>query len=298
MPDAAATTGAPLGAVAPPSAAATLRALLLEARPAVQVVFLQRILVTSGVLIAPHPAAVRLLLGWPLLAVAVYVFNGVCDQQEDRVNGSSRPLALGRISAGVASSACAVMGAAGVLLCGWAGPGPLALAVASLLLGWAYSAGPRWKDGAVSSALSVGAGALFTYAAGWMVHREEHPVLLLGVLLAVWVACCCPTKDLSDREGDEAAGRRTLPVLLGPRRTGWVLAATALVAGAGFVGAVRTVAPVFLPVAAVIAIGSVLLAVALPAATRATDRARRRLPYRIFLSGQIAANVAAIVAMA
>ncbi|GAA2016062.1 UbiA family prenyltransferase [Nakamurella flavida] len=277
--------------------AATAWTLFLEARPAVQLVFLQRILVTSGFLVVPHPDAGRLLLGWPMLAVAVYVFNGVCDQDEDRVNGSGRPLAQGRIGIRVAGISCAATGLGGLLLCGWSGPGPLLLAVASLALGWAYSAGPRWKDGAVSSALSVGAGALLTYAAGWLVYGGPHPVLMLGALLAVWVTCCCPTKDLSDREGDALAGRRTLPVLLGPVRTGWVLGVVALVAGGLVAAAVLVLAPVFLPVAVVVVVGSVLVAVALPAASRATDRVGRRRPYLMFLSCQLAINVAAVAVM-
>lgn len=268
-----------------------------EARPGVQLVFAMRCIAGMGLAAGIAPQSLLLLGGWIALSIAVYVFNGIGDVDGDRRNGSQRPLASGRLGIGSALAWSGVLAAAGLAACALVSVANLVLGVAFAVLGWCYSAGPTFKAEALSASVVIGAGAGLTYAAG-LATRPDTGLgdYLVAATLALWVCIACNSKDFSDVDGDTAAGRRTLPVLLGPARAARVIAA-GVVACATFAALVLAHSDRHHAVGMVIVAGSVVLGVVamLTAADRVT--ARRRRSYRIYMLTQYALNMSMMVGL-
>ncbi len=162
--------------------------------------------------------------------------DGVRGTDADRVGpvrlvatGLASPVAVRR----AALASLAVAGAAGLALAAAAQPWLIAVGVACLAAAWAYTGGPRpygyagfgevfvfvfFGVVAVTGSAYVEEGRLSALALGASV-----PVGLLATALLV-------VNNLRDRSGDAAAGKRTLAVRLGDRRTRLLYAA--LVVGA------------------------------------------------------------------
>ncbi|PXW93502.1 1,4-dihydroxy-2-naphthoate octaprenyltransferase [Sphaerotilus hippei] len=126
----------------------------------------------------------------------------------------------------------------GLLLTARAGPGLLAIGLAGLALGWAYSH-PRL------ALMSRGVGELAVAAGWWLVvigadyvqrrHFDAAPALA-GVSLALLIAAMLWVAEFPDARSDAQVGKRTLVVRLGPVRAAWghlvlVLSAHAWLAG-------------------------------------------------------------------
>jgi 4-hydroxybenzoate polyprenyltransferase len=267
-----------------------------ESRPGVQLVFLLRSVAGSGLVLSPTVRAAELVAGWWMLTTAIYVFNGVTDLTADRGNESQRPIASGRLRLSDAALACVGLSASGLVMCAVASGTDLALGLALLALGWAYSAGPAWKNSASGAAAVIGAGAGLTYAAGLVCRGDASwREALVAAGLAVWVGVCCASKDFSDAPGDRLAGRRTWPVVLGARRGAELLAGSAVAVGSGFAVTIAVIDQHYLPAGLVLAFGSLLLAaVAVMTATSARRQTRRR-SYRAFMTTQYATNLALIM---
>jgi 4-hydroxybenzoate polyprenyltransferase len=271
-----------------------VRRVLTEARPAVLVVFLLRLVAATGILWRFTVSGSAAVAGWLMLVLAVYVFNGVTDVQTDRANGSSRPIASGQLKRSTALRWCMGASSSGLALCWLVGPFVFCLGAVLLVAGWAYSDGPSLKNAPVGFGMLVGVGAALTYAAGWLaggVGDLGNLVVMLGV--SVWVGACCASKDFSDIAGDRLGGRRTWPVLLGAERAAKVLAIVAIACGACVLtgSVLGGVSP--LP-AALIVSGSIVLAGVTLASASAQDRTVRRRPYRVFMATQYATNLALI----
>lgn len=266
-----------------------------EARPAVQLVFGLRAAAAAGVLRQPTAHRFVGIFGWLLLTVAAYAFNGVADVTEDTANGSSRPIASGRLSVVVACRWCAVLIAIGLALCAFASLAELVVAVAALLLGWAYSAGPSLKNSPVSAAAVIGITAALTYLAGSAAAGVvTMKALAVPMSIALWVALCCVAKDFSDVDGDRVAGRRTWPVVLGHLGAAKLLAGLSV--GGASLGLLLALATRSDVVAAIgLAAGSLVLAITVLATATDRERRVRRRSYRVFLSTQYIANAMLLV---
>jgi len=278
------------------------RDLLREARPAVQAVFTLRVVVAATAAVGPtgllRLRTMVLISSWLALTLAVYVFNGVTDVAADRCNRSSRPLATGSLAPRTAAFAACAMATAGVLGCALADSLALIPAGLFLALGWAYSAGPRFKAHPCGFAIVIGLGAALAYSAGWTLHPIRLASLAAEAAIATWVGMCCAAKDFSDIDGDRHDGRRTWPVVLGPDRAALVVGVaamgTAVAALAFAVGA-----PTVLPAAVVLLLGSTVLVSRLRSCVRNAHDGRDsgRRPYRAFLATQYAANVSVFVSL-
>lgn len=272
------------GAIARPTWHVVIPLVWSESRPVVQVLFGTRFVVAAllagGVgSIAWLPA----LLGWTLLTVAVYVSNGLSDLEGDRRNGSTRPLASGRLASRHAAAAVALAAGMGLAVLALFGPMALLLGAAFLAAGLLYSHGPHpLKNHWPSAGCCCAAGGLLTFAAGVVAAGGSltpgRAVLLVAA--GLWMGIGGATKDLGDAEGDAHAGRRTLPVVLGAR------SARRAIVGAAVLFAVATTG-------AALATGSPgLTAVSIVAAAVVVARSLRdgqddpRLPYRRFIVGQ------------
>jgi 4-hydroxybenzoate polyprenyltransferase len=164
-------------------------------------------------------------------------------------------------------------------------------------LGWAYSMAPHpLKETMAGFLVTVVAGGMLTYAAGWHAAgtRPDIDLLLFGPAMSLWMGLAGSTKDLSDTDGDRLAGRRTWPVILGDRAARAVMALCALALGAGFLVVASRLATDLVPVAALVLVGAVALAALLGLGPRGADRGTRRRPYRAFMLTQYVAHLALV----
>ncbi|WP_432837912.1 UbiA family prenyltransferase [Dactylosporangium sp. CA-092794] len=288
-------------------AGAALRTAALvwrEARPVVQIMFVLRFLAGAALAAGNSVLSVRTLAGlvtWSAAVCAVYLRNGVADVVEDRRNGSTRPVAAGRLDAGRALTIARSLAAGSIVASALLDPRAGLLAAAMVALGWAYSAGRRPLKGSVAGfALIVIGGGLLTYLAGALLAhgRWSAPAFCFGLVMSLWMATAGSSKDLSDVEGDRAAGRRSLPVLLGPSLAAAVIAGATLALAAGFVAVAVLLAPALRLCAAVLATGAAVTAVALLGTPPAAGRARRRRAYRAFMATQYATHLGLFVNIA
>lgn len=272
----------------------------LEARPAVQGIFLLRFL--AGASLAGTlanwwvwgSAAI-----WGCAVWAIYLLNGVTDAEEDRINASSRPISRGALSPRTAALGVAVLATAS-LAGAFVSGNPAWWSVAALLaLGWLYSAPPlrlkRWPAGLV--AVVVPAGLLTFYVGHAASGGEENrlDLLVFATVMTLWMALVGQTKDLPDAAGDAQTGRRSLPVVWGEDASRLAFSAVALLLAVTLVSCALSVAPDLLPPGIVVAFGALAVAAtALGGRSRGSDAGRRR-PYGAFMLTQYGANAAVVV---
>lgn len=284
---------------------------LVEARPCVLMIFFLR-LVASTVLargIARHVTPARSLAGalaWEAAIFSIYLFNGAMDVEEDRINGSRRPIARGDLSADVATAVAAVTAAVS-LACALAADLPIGAPLAAVLtVGYMYSGPPFYlKRRPVGTAAAGGILGLLTYYAGFTGYTGTSsavpgaPWLAFVVTMSLWMGLVgVPAKDLGDLAGDAAAGRRTLPVVCGEPVTRVVIATAAVLVAAVFcVVAVHISAWLAGPSVALLGGAAVVTAASFSRLSHG-DRARRRLPYRAFMLTQFAVNISLTVSWA
>jgi 4-hydroxybenzoate polyprenyltransferase len=142
---------------------------------------------------------------------------------------------------------------------------------------------------------------LLTYCAALAAHGGPgwtHREAALGVFAAgavLWVGLIgCPTKDLSDVAGDIAAGRRTIPARYGEAAARRGVAAVALGLALAFCAVAALVDPLLLWPGAGLLVGASAMAVVCLGGFAEGARARRRLPYRVFMTTQYLMQVAAL----
>jgi 4-hydroxybenzoate polyprenyltransferase len=270
---------------------ARLRVLALglaEARPQVQLAFLLRF--ACGAALSAPVAGYSLarfvggLLVWECVVVAVYLFNGIADVTGDRMNGSHRPIAHGRLApgaAGLLTAAFACVALAGSLMLGNA----FTIAtVGALLLGYLYSGRPfdLRKRPIAASALAL-AGGLITYVAGSLAieQRLTATAAVLALAMSLWMGIVGATaKDFADRAGDAATGRQTLM----SRFSEAVAIGLALAVAAWFL------AQILLTAAVAVLAGGMVVAVRTRRTAGAAQRKVLAGPYRAFMATQLTAH--------
>lgn len=123
------------------------------------------------------------------------------------------------------SAACyAVAMILGLVLAFVSGPAIVALGAASLLVGFLYSAGPRPISSTPLGELFAGGflGPVFFVVTVFAVSgRLEARDLLAALPQGLVIAAILSVNNACDLEGDRAAGRKTIAVLLGPKRADW-----------------------------------------------------------------------------
>ena len=158
---------------------------------------------------------------------AGYVLNDIWDRAADRVNrpGGERPLAAGRVMRGtadlcVAGGALLGLGAAALVNGTAVLVGLVALAVLV-----AYSPVLKRRGALGNVAVAVLAGLPLMYGA---IAVGRAAAGIVPWTLAAWIHLVREiVKDIDDQAGDRSLGRRTLPLVLGPRRASVVAAALA-----------------------------------------------------------------------
>src|SRR5919199_4456686 len=285
-------------------AAGVLYRCFLEARPAVQGIFLMRFLAGASFASPLFDGGVSfsLLSGaalWVCATLSVYIFNGVMDVEEDRINGSSRPVASGKLR--VAHAAGVTGGLAALSVTGSFALGSTMVwsVVVLLALGWLYSGPPFYLKRSPTGWAILGIiVALITYNAGYVANGgggDVHSFLVFATVMALWLGIVSQTKDLSDIEGDKQAGRRSGPVVWGENAARLVFSGVALFLGGSYILAAALFAPSLLIPAFVLASGAVAVAIITLGPWSRGDKSRRRRSYKAFMLTQYSANLAVII---
>ncbi|WP_066370233.1 UbiA family prenyltransferase [Herbidospora mongoliensis] len=281
-----------------------LRFCAIEARPAVLAVSMLRFLAGATlalpVAVAADPAKVlQGAAAWVLSIFAIYVGNGVSDVHEDRVNGSRRPIARNDLDPRTATAAAAVTAALSLVATAGLPAAMTWVIAANLILGYLYSGAPfrlkRRSGGTV--AVLCGSGLLAYWGGFTVVVNGADGATPLTLIMFATAATCwmtlvgIPAKDLSDIEGDAAAGRRTIAVIWGARVARNVMSAAALLlAGAFWVASVALSVPLAETALAMFA-GAVAVTLAGRTADADAARLRRRRPYRAFMATQYVVHI-------
>jgi 4-hydroxybenzoate polyprenyltransferase len=277
----------------------------LEARPAVLGIFLLRFLAGasfSGPLLSGE-AHFSLLAGaaiWVCVTWSAYILNGVMDVEEDRINGSSRPVASGKLK--VAQAAGVAGGLAVLSVVGSFALGSLMVwsVIVALALAWLYSGPPlylkRWPSGLAVVAVLA---ALITYNAGYAANggggSNVRSLFVFAAAMGLWMGLVGQTKDLSDVEGDKQTGRRSGPVVWGEDVARLVFSGVALSLSAGYILLAVFFESDLLISAFVLASGAVALAVTTLGPWSRGGKPRRRRPYKAFMLTQYGINLAVLV---
>jgi 4-hydroxybenzoate polyprenyltransferase len=274
--------------------------VVAESRPPVQIVFLLRMVAftaASGGIGRLAGMGCLGVLGWSLLSMAVYVFNGISDVDGDRTNASTRPIARGELVPQVALEVTGVLAAAGLGLCALCSGRLVLLGLAALVLGGRYSAGRLpLKATTAGVTVSVCGGVLLCYAAGAAIAGRTAPATaVFGLAEAAWVGLCAATKDFSDVAGDRLAGRRTWPIVFGERGARRIVAACSTVLAAVFAGLAAVSTAGMTAAAGLAALGALAVAAAVLLVPATGDRATRRRPYRTLMVTQYAVNATLLV---
>lgn len=285
-----------------------IRLAMIEARPAVQIIYALRFLAAFALAGGPTRMASGrwlpemwwlpvALLTWLCASTVAYLFDGVMDVVEDRLNGSTRTIAAGALPRPVAAALTAMFSALallGAFVLG--GPWPYLVAV-MLVLGFAYSAPPvRLKRYTWASGTTVIVAGLLTFAAGGSADGHlPHgwPLMVFALAMSSWMGLVgAVAKDFSDVFGDAAAGRRTLAVVRGINHAARRLSGNAFFVATAFLAAAVRVAPALVWPAAAVTLGAA--AVTLTSFHRPEGAPKRR-PYRAFMVTQYAAHLAVLM---
>lgn len=208
-----------------------------------------------GALTSPNPnflAIMQTSLSLPLAALLItagtYIMNDLIDADLDRANGKKRPIPSGRVSKRQAWSFVMFAFGAAILLT-VATFNPISTVIVTLMLGIgiAYSLPPvalmkRFIVKTASIAIFYILCALLGMTSAYNLDLAmDSPVLVTGVLLtlAMMVFISSTLNDMGDVEGDRAAGRRTIPIVIGKGNTiklAMILAANVLAMTWAFYG--------------------------------------------------------------
>lgn len=121
---------------------------------------------------------------------------------------------------------------AGLWLAWQAGPGLILIGLTGLLVGWAYSAPPiKLMNRAMGETGIVTAWMLVVVGADFVQRGAFSPVpVTAGLSYALLVAAILYINQFPDHDGDRAAGKRTLVVVLQPETAKWGYLAIILLA--------------------------------------------------------------------
>ncbi len=176
------------------------------------------------------PVVLQIVLGGLMAAVlnaASNALNQIFDLEVDRINKPDRMLPSGQMSIGEAWAICCIAFGVALLLAAWINWQCLLMAVAAVVLTFAYSAPPLRTKGRgiwANVTIAIPRGTLL-FAAGWSCVKTiaQPEPWWIGSVFGIYFLGATTTKDFSDVEGDRAHGCNTLPVLYGIRKAAYLM---------------------------------------------------------------------------
>lgn len=267
---------------------------------------------TGSVWMASDIEALLLTLPLPfstfLIILSMYVLNDLVDADLDRKNGKDRPIASGKVSKLQAKAFLILTGGAGAILAiATLNPASMISALLILSIGLLYSAPKislkdRFVVKTMTIAIAIAASTVMGATPNIDLTGDNYLTSAIATayaasILGAMVFVTSPFNDIADIEGDRAAGRRTIPIVIGKRRT--VLLAMTL---AGAISAISWILYVLsliqfalaLPVTAVAAVTVFVMGRTLK---RLDDRNfvrqqhKKSMPLHIMLQGAIIAGM-------
>jgi 4-hydroxybenzoate polyprenyltransferase len=156
-----------------------------------------------------------------LIALAIYISNDVADLETDMANLVTRPVAQRKVLEKDALTLSAMLYLAGVTLGSLVNLATLFLCILGVIIGIIYSFSPiRLKRRFLLKQVAVASGGLIaSLTGGAAVNRLSSSVMFAGFIFFTYAMAAVPIVDLGDIIGDRKEGRRTLPLVLGPRYT-------------------------------------------------------------------------------
>lgn len=197
----------------------------------------------SGIALAPLTATLTLLFALCAHAGAnvindYYDAKSGCDAANDErvfpFTGGSRVIQNGVLSLAEAGmfgyALLAIVIPAGLWLTAVSAPGLIAIGLAGLLVGWAYSAPPLKLQGRGLGEFGITAAWLLVVVGSDFVQRHDFSFapVAAGLGFALLVANVLFINQFPDVRADAQAGKRTVVVRLGVRRARWGYAFIAL----------------------------------------------------------------------
>lgn len=181
---------------------------------------------TGGV---PNPIiALLAFLSKGAIAVGIYVLNDLTDSETDTINNVNRPIQKQIVSRNEAKVFVTSLISFALLSSLFIDSTMFILYLCYLALGIAYSL-PRFglKQNVPIKSLTVGLGAFLTaLSGGAAVGTLSSQIIFFSFLAFALVFIIATVADMQDIEGDSRAGVRSLPVILGPKKTVEVLLGT------------------------------------------------------------------------
>ncbi|HXG06683.1 MAG TPA: UbiA family prenyltransferase [Nitrososphaera sp.] len=163
-----------------------------------------------------------------LVTAGTYIMNDLVDADLDRANGKKRPIPSGQVSKKQAwTFVLLAFGAAVLLVALTASPISLVIVALMLTIGITYSMPKialmkRFVVKTISIAFFYMLCALLGMTSAYNITMAmADPALVACVLLtlALMVFISSTLNDMGDIDGDKAAGRRTIPIVLGKDNT-------------------------------------------------------------------------------
>lgn len=185
-----------------------------------------------GVLISGSRDLIQMLFAgvtFSLISATFFSLDSLVDIEIDRVSRPNRPLPSGRVGYAQARRLVFLLflSCVGVMVVYWSFATnliPLTLSLACLALAVLYSIPPRLSEvPLLSNGIVASLFTLFPILTGWAISRPmgEAP---LTILAAVFFLAWGDMEDFVDLEGDRSRGTRTLPIVVGEKAAGAVLA--------------------------------------------------------------------------
>jgi geranylgeranylglycerol-phosphate geranylgeranyltransferase len=163
-----------------------------------------------------------------LVTAGTYILNDLVDVDLDRANGKKRPIPSGQVSTRQAwSFVVLTFGIAAVLILLTFRPVSIVIGMLMLLIGITYSAPKialmkRFIVKTVSIAIFYNLCALLGMTSFYNLDSAaSDPLITIRVLLTLATAVFISStlNDMGDVAGDKAAGRRTIPIVIGKDNT-------------------------------------------------------------------------------
>jgi geranylgeranylglycerol-phosphate geranylgeranyltransferase len=162
------------------------------------------------------------------IIVGMYVLNDLVDADLDKANGKKRPIPTGQVSKRQVWAFVCITNGGGILLaCLTLNPASALIASLVACIGIMYSA-PKvsLKDRFVIKTLSIAVamalcallGATSTFGSPLASINSFAPAYI-ALILGTMIFTTSPFNDLGDVTGDKAAGRRTIPIVIGKENT-------------------------------------------------------------------------------
>lgn len=181
-------------------------------------------LVATGTLILPSLLLAAIVA---LITAAGNVINDVYDIDIDRINRPERPIPSGAISLSGAKIYAVALFAGGIALATLTTALCLLIALANALILILYAAWLKRRPGIGNVAVAYLTASVFLFGGAFAGIEGLIQNISLAAIAFLATLAREILKDAEDVDGDAAGGARTLPMIVGIRRTGYLAFACA-----------------------------------------------------------------------